>query len=119
MTLNLSFGNLQHPLTTYRGGEVGIGLSGLINTGIAAVTYISGIAVLAYLVYGGFRYATAGGDKDKVEEARDTISNGLIGLVIVVAAILVTQLIGQILGFENILDPMFLGPGEVAPEAAL
>ncbi len=45
-----------------------------------------GILLLGYLVYGGFLWMTAGGDKGKVDKAVATIRNAVIGLVIIVTA---------------------------------
>src|SRR3989338_2199818 len=41
---------------------------------------------LALMIYGGFKWMTAGGDAQKVKDALQVIRNAIIGLVIVVAA---------------------------------
>lgn len=41
------------------------------------------IIALAYLIYGGIKWITSGGDKSKVESARSHIVAAIIGLVIV------------------------------------
>jgi heme/copper-type cytochrome/quinol oxidase subunit 2 len=46
---------------------------------------ISVVAVL-YLIYGGIQYITAGGDADKASKGRVTITNAIIGIVIILAA---------------------------------
>ena len=51
----------------------------------AAVTFILVIAVLIalfFLIWGGVRWITSGGDKAKVESARSTIIAAILGLVI-------------------------------------
>jgi type IV secretory pathway VirB2 component (pilin) len=49
------------------------------------MTFLSIIAVIIILV-GGFKWMTAQGNQDKVDEARKIISGGVIGLVIILAA---------------------------------
>ncbi len=45
-----------------------------------------GMIFVAYIVYSGFLWMTAGGDEKKIEDAQRHIRNGIIGLVIVLAA---------------------------------
>ena len=45
-----------------------------------------GIIALSIMVYGGYVYMTAGGNEDKVSEARQMIIQGVIGLVVIFAA---------------------------------
>lgn len=45
-----------------------------------------GIVAVIFILYGGFIWMTAAGNEDKVGEARKTIVQGVIGLVIIFAA---------------------------------
>jgi len=53
-----------------------------------------------YLLTGGVSWLTSGGDKSKLENARDKITNALVGLVIVAAAYAVFALVGQFFGLD-------------------
>ncbi|HSV94913.1 MAG TPA: hypothetical protein VLH94_03020 [Spirochaetia bacterium] len=75
-------------------------LSTLINPIIANVLIISGIAAFIAILLAGFAYITANGDKAKTAQASQALTYGIIGLVVVVAAFVVTRLIGAILGFK-------------------
>ncbi len=110
-----SFGILKHPLPKFQTYLPGVGLGEVLNNVISFATYIAGIALLGYLIYGGFSWITAAGNEERVEKAQKTISNAVIGLVIVVAAIIITQILGNVLGFENILKPTFPGAGSTIP----
>lgn len=57
------------------------------------------IIALAFLIYGGIRWITSGGDKTGVETARNTIVAALVGLVIVFLAFFILNII---LGFFNL-----------------
>jgi hypothetical protein len=61
-------------------------LGGYVSALVGLLLIIASIATFAYLVWGGIRYLTAGPDKGKVEEARSTITNAIIGLGIVAAS---------------------------------
>lgn len=109
--------SLKHPLPVLQGlidsSGVGKVFGDLLTSVISLMTMVAGIMLVLYLVYGGVKYVTAGGSEKAVDEAKRMITNAIVGLVIVVAAIMVTQLVGKILGFGNILGPSFLAPGEV------
>lgn len=47
---------------------------------------IAALAAVGYVMYGGFRYITSQGDPEGAKTARQTIINGLIGLVISLVA---------------------------------
>lgn len=61
---------------------IGNFVSNMVGMGII----IAGIAVLAYLVWGGIEWITSAGDKTKTEQAQKRLSNAVIGLAVVVAA---------------------------------
>jgi len=56
-----------------------------------------GVIAVAIILMGGFKWMTAGGNEDKVSEAKKLLGAGVIGLVIVLAAWAVsTFIIGAI-----------------------
>lgn len=69
---------------------------------IGIINYILGmvgIIALAFFIYGGFRYITAGGNEDTLAEAKRTLSSALIGIIIIgVAAAVVNFVINAFTG---------------------
>lgn len=66
----------------------------IINVVIAALA----LALLVYLVYGGYVYMTAKGDEDDVKRAQRIISESIIGLAIVMLAYAITRyVLGRLL----------------------
>ena len=58
------------------------------------VTWVLAIVALIaffYMISNGIKYITAGGDAAKATEARQGIVNGVIGIIVVVAAYLIVQ----------------------------
>jgi hypothetical protein len=85
------------------GGNIQSGFGSLCNLSAnnlgaiigAAVTFILIVAVLIalfFLIWGGVRWITSGGDKAKVEGARGTIIAAIIGLVIAFLAFFILSL---------------------------
>lgn len=75
----------------------------LISTLITYAIMFAGIIALFFIVLGGFNYITAGDDAEKAEGARKTITNGVIGLIIVASAFIIFRLIVNIVGLESLL----------------
>jgi len=67
------------------------------------VTFIIVLAViiaLLYLLYGGIKWVTSGGDKEKVESARNHITAAIVGLIIVFLAIFVISIVLALFGLS-------------------
>jgi len=75
-----------------------ISFGGLVGLAISFILIIAAIAFFFMLVLGGIRWITSGGDKGKTEAARNQITAGLVGLVIVFAAWAILTLIENFFG---------------------
>lgn len=62
---------------------------------MTAILALAGTAVVFFLVRGGYLYITSTGHPDALEDAKRTIRNALIGLVIVIAASFMTNLLSE------------------------
>lgn len=71
-------------------------LGSTVNSLINFIFVIAILIALLYLVYGGIKWITSGGDKTAVESARNHITSALIGLVIVFLSYFVLNIV---LGF--------------------
>jgi len=90
--------NIPTPATGFSGD-----LGTLINTVITWIIAIGGIVTLFYILIGGFNYVTAGDDAEKAEGARKTITNGVIGLIIIASAFIIFRLLTSLLNLESVL----------------
>lgn len=84
--------------------DVGTKLTDLFSQSIGFLTVAAGLAFLIYFMLGGLQWITAGGDKGKVDAAKTQMTNGAIGMIIIVAAYGIVWIVGQVLGFD-ILNP--------------
>ncbi|HSA84473.1 MAG TPA: hypothetical protein VLF20_06350 [Patescibacteria group bacterium] len=82
-------------LCNYSANKIGSLLSSIVTILLVVAAIIS----LFFLIFGGIKWITSGGDKSKVESARNTIIASIIGLVV---ALLAFFIITIILGFFNI-----------------
>lgn len=71
---------------------------GSFQRSFSAIILVAGLATFMYLVYGGIQWIMAGTNKGKLEEARNKITNGIIGLAIVASAWAIYLLIDYFFG---------------------
>ena len=67
---------------------------------IGAITVVAFIYFLFLILIGGISWMTAGGDKTKVAEAASKMTYGLIGMVIIISAIFIVDLVAQLFGYD-------------------
>lgn len=64
----------------------GVSIPGIINSLIkTALSLVAGLFFVMFL-WGGFQYMTAGGDAGDIKKARSTLSNAVIGIIIVLVS---------------------------------
>ena len=80
------------------GGILGTFISGLVGL----ILVFASIWTLFQLLQGGLEWISSGGDKTGVENARNRITNALLGLFIVFAAWTIYLLILRFLGIGSI-----------------
>jgi len=64
-----------------------------INAVINVVLGFLGILATVIILLGGFKWMTSQGNSDKVEEAKNLIKNGIIGLVIIFSAFAISSFV--------------------------
>ena len=77
----------------------GLGLGNVLGFVITIAFVIAVLIALFYLVWGGIKWITSGGDKAGVEGARSQIIASIIGLIIVFLAFFILNLV---LGLFNL-----------------
>jgi len=92
-------------------GAFGVLISRFMNIALT----VSVIALLIYLLWGAIEWLNSGGDKGKVEKARDKITQAIIGLVIMVSTVGIMLFVQSLL---NICVIDFSGNGCMGSAAA-
>lgn len=114
------FGNIENPLNTVSPGGyggVGSGLPNFISNVVKIIFIAGGLYAFFNLMIAGITYITAAGDKQKIEKALYSINMSLIGLIIMVAASILTGIVSYLLYNDPtaILNPTITGPGSYTP----
>ena len=86
--------------TALKTGSGGIAtFSKLISSIIGIMTIVAIIWFVFTFIIGAIGIISSGGDKQSLEAAKKKITTGLIGLVVVIIAFFILDLIGYLLGF--------------------
>jgi hypothetical protein len=70
----------------------------LFESLVRSVTALAGVGLLIMLLIGGFNFLFSGGDPKKLEQARGTITQAVIGLIIMSIAYLILLTIEKFTG---------------------
>lgn len=82
-----------------------VDINTIVGNLIQSVLALLGVIFLVLVVYGGVLWMTAGGNEKQIEKARDTLFQGVVGLVIVLSAYAVTTfIISTLLDSLNVIN---------------
>jgi hypothetical protein len=93
---------IDNPTPVLGGGQGG--LNNLVGIVINIVFALAGLLFLVMIFMSGINYLTAGGDPKNAAAARERLTNAIIGLIIVVAAFAIAQIIFDVLGLESFIE---------------
>ncbi len=80
----------------------------VISNIIAILTISAGLWFILQFILGAWSWLSAGSDKASLENAQKKLTNSVIGLAIVVAAIFLIDLIGRLLGLDILRPGKFI-----------
>lgn len=82
----------------------------IIRNIVVFIIVIAVIIAIIYLLYGGIKWVTSGGDKEKVESARNHITAAIVGLIIVFLSIFLVSVILSLFGINlgNLVLPKIM-----------
>lgn len=89
---------IQDQLDSVTSFEIQTDLGAYVSNIVSILLSVAGLAAFVFLVWGGIMWITAGGDKGKIEEARNRITQAVIGLTIVAASWAIFSLVSYFFG---------------------
>ncbi|PIT89176.1 MAG: hypothetical protein COU27_01595 [Candidatus Levybacteria bacterium CG10_big_fil_rev_8_21_14_0_10_36_7] len=82
----------------------GTSVGTIVSFLVSFIVVVGILAALLYIVLGAFQWITSGGDKTKVESARNHIIAAVIGLVIIALSFVIINIITSVLGIGSITN---------------
>jgi hypothetical protein len=74
-------------------GAIATSASGFAQSALQLFLAIGGLILLFTLILNGYKFMTSQGDKEKVQEARESITAAIVGLGVVIFAVVILQFI--------------------------
>ena len=90
-------------------------VTNVVSSIIGIMTVAASIWFAFRFIIGGIRWISAGGDKGKLEEARNSITHAFIGLLVVIAGWSILALAGQFFGYDILIS----NPAEIMRQMGL
>jgi len=82
-----------------------IGANGYLNAILSTILTLGWIVAAIFLAYGAIQYITSAGDTKKATEAKTTLTNALIGIVILLLIGSILSMVSTIFGSRAITLP--------------
>lgn len=75
-------------------------IGGFLSPLILDIMILGGILAFFTIIFAGFQYITGAGDKAKIAQSQNILNYAIMGLVLIVASYVITNLIGALIGFD-------------------
>jgi len=72
----------------------------IISALLPFIFTLAGLALLFYLVWGGFELLTSTGDPKRIDEGKNKIANAIIGFIIIFVSYWIMRILETVLGIE-------------------
>lgn len=96
-------------LSTLKTGNIptgGLGkLATVLQTAVALAFFLAVIFCLIVLLWSGWNWMSSGGDKQKLQQARQRLVYAIIGLAVVFLSLLIMQVLGKFFGIDILQFP--------------
>ena len=96
-TLTLPNGSVHGPL-----GSSFDTIGSVLSKAIPYIFAFAGFILLLMLVRAGYTFLTSAGDAKKLESGKQQITYALVGFLVIFASFWIVQLVGTILGFDEV-----------------
>lgn len=82
----------------------GAGIGKIVGDSLGYIFAAAGIGLLLMIISSGFTLMMSAGDAKKTAAGKTTLTNAVIGFVLVFAAFWIVQIVGTVFGWQSIFD---------------
>lgn len=93
------FGKIVPPNAIQNFGFGALGISTFLSNLVVLIYIAAAIILIFMLLWGAWDWLTSGGDKEKLEAARNKLIHAIIGIVLFAVVFAIIQILGQFTGF--------------------
>ena len=85
----------------------GVGISQIISDSLTYVFAFAGVALLLMIISSGFALILSAGDPKKLAKGKASLTNAILGFIIIFAAFWIVQILGIVFGWETYITGVF------------
>jgi len=89
----------------FKFGSDSIGV--IVGQALPYIFAAAGIGLLLMIISSGFSIMTSAGDAKKLAQGRMTLTNSIVGFILIFGAFWIVQILGVILGWESSIGQIF------------
>jgi len=86
------------------GNNPTLGLEKIISQVIGVLTIVAFVFFTIQIIFAGYAFLTSEGDEKKIETSRKRLTEGVLGIVIIIVALGIAALIARLTGLGDIFD---------------
>lgn len=76
----------------------------LVSNALGILTILAVLFFTIQIIFAGYGFISSGGDEKMMETSRKKLTNGVLGLFIVIVSVGIASLIAKLLGLDGLLD---------------
>ena len=85
-------------------GNATLSLEKIVSQVIGILTIVAFVYFSIQIILAGYAFVTSEGDEKKIETSRKRLTEGVLGIVVIIVALGLAALIGSLAGFGNVFD---------------
>lgn len=82
-------------------------LGHIVGSSLSYIFAFAGIGLLIMIISSGFSLMLAVGDPKKMEKGKASLTNALVGFLIIFAAFWIVQIVGVVFGWQSSIGAIF------------
>lgn len=99
LSLTLPDGSVVNPPSSVPKGGLSF-LEGVLKNALTIMVIIGIVVCLVVIVWSGLQWASSGGDKNKITQARSRLVWAIIGLLVIMISFFIVSVVGAIFGVK-------------------
>ncbi|MCL5434774.1 MAG: hypothetical protein M1405_00055 [Patescibacteria group bacterium] len=78
-------------------GGFGTSGIGIIQVALTILFVLADVAALAFVIFAGIQWTMSGGDKQKIQSARNRLIYSIVGLIVISASFFIIQIVSTLI----------------------
>ncbi len=96
LALTINGNNISAPSGIPSGGFGTSGVS-VIQVALTILFVLADVAALAFVIFAGIQWVISGGDKQKIQAARNRLIYSIIGLIVITLSFFIVQVVSNLI----------------------